>query len=113
MLHKDLHVFPKRVSATGGIYWLDDAKEVPDTQSVTYDYGNLMLQFELRSFAVDGTLHALEGRTRGSDTHTAFYGTDATMLIGSTAGRSIARTAPWPPKRNPAAKRMSATSSIA
>lgn len=82
-LRKDLHVYPTRVSATGGIYWLDDAKEVPDTQTVTYDYGNLMLQFELRSFAVDGALHALEGRTRGSDTHTAFYGTEGSLLIGS------------------------------
>ena len=44
---------PKRVSATGGIYWLDDAKEVPDTQIVSYDYGDMMLNFELRSFATD------------------------------------------------------------
>ena len=30
---------PKRISATGGIYWLDDAKEVPDTQTVTTTTG--------------------------------------------------------------------------
>lgn len=44
---------PKRIFATGGVYWLDDAKEVPDTQSVNYDYGDMMLNFELRSFATD------------------------------------------------------------
>src|ERR1022692_3783623 len=45
-LHKCL---PKRVASNGGIYWLDDAKEVPDTQVVTYDYGDFMLVWELRS----------------------------------------------------------------
>jgi predicted dehydrogenase len=90
MMRKDLHVYPKRVSATGGIYWLDDAKEVPDTQSVAYDYGDLMLVFELRSFAFDHILHQGEpvkakgGRT---DFYAAFYGTDGTLMLGNSNWR--------------------------
>lgn len=77
---------PKRISATGGIYWLDDAKEVPDTQMVTYDYGDMMLNFELRSFATDYLMpHAaprIGPKTAGgpADFATAYYGTDATVL---------------------------------
>jgi predicted dehydrogenase len=77
---------PKRISATGGIYWLDDAKEVPDTQMVTYDYGDMMLNFELRSFATDYLVpHAaprIGPKTAGgpADFATAYYGTDATVL---------------------------------
>jgi predicted dehydrogenase len=74
---------PDRVSAIGGIYWLDDAKEVPDMQVVTYHYPNLLLNFELRSFAFDHVMHQGEkiagnGRT---DFYTAFYGTEGTMLL--------------------------------
>jgi len=65
---------PTHVSGHGGIYWLDDAKEVPDTQSITFDYGDLMLVWELRSFQ---RLHPIEGTTAG----TAFYGTDGTLVI--------------------------------
>jgi predicted dehydrogenase len=62
---------PTRVSSTGGIYWLDDAKEVPDTQIVNYSYDNLLLSFELRSFlpGVGGTAYG-----------TAFYGTEGSLV---------------------------------
>jgi predicted dehydrogenase len=81
LLKKQTNVYPKRISATGGIYWLDDSKEVPDTQAVVYDYGDLMLHFELRSFASDHL--PMPGRTKagGSQFSTAFYGTDGTMLV--------------------------------
>ena len=65
---------PRRVSANGGIYWLNDAKEVPDTQIVTYDYGDLMLVWEMQSFQ---QYHSLEGSTAG----TAFYGTEGTLIV--------------------------------
>jgi predicted dehydrogenase len=74
---------PDRVSASGGIYWLDDAKEVPDTEIVTYHYPDLLLDFELRSFANDHVLHAGQ-QVRGNgptDFYTAFYGTEGTMLL--------------------------------
>ncbi|HVX66581.1 MAG TPA: Gfo/Idh/MocA family oxidoreductase [Bryobacteraceae bacterium] len=66
---------PRRVSSNGGIYWLDDAKEVPDTQAVTYDYGDFMLVWELRSF---GSIRPVEGEQFGL----AFYGADGTLVIG-------------------------------
>ncbi len=82
-LHKNVHVYPKRISATGGIYWLDDAKEVPDTQTVSYDYGDLMLNFELRSFAYDHLAHAGDPKGGGTDFYTAFYGTEGTLVAGN------------------------------
>ena len=70
---------PDRVSTIGDIYWLDDAKEVPDTQITTYHYPNL-LAFELRSFAGDHVAHQGQRRT-GTDFYTAYYGTEGTMLL--------------------------------
>ena len=66
---------PSRIMSNDGIYWLNDAKEVPDTQVTTYDYGDFLLVWELRSFA---KYHPLEGLTSG----TAFYGSDATLVVG-------------------------------
>lgn len=78
---------PKRISATGGIYWLDDAKEVPDTEIVTYDYGDMLLNFELRSFATDYLLpHSAAPRLGNkfaggpADFYTAYYGTEGTVI---------------------------------
>lgn len=65
---------PKRVSGTSGIYWLDDAKEVPDTQVLTYDYGDLALVWELHSFQ---NALPIEGTVAG----TAFYGTEAALVV--------------------------------
>jgi predicted dehydrogenase len=71
---------PTRISATGGIYWLDDAKEVPDTQVVSYYYDSLLLNFELRSFAYDHVAHQGKGAKGGTDFYTAFYGTEGTLV---------------------------------
>jgi predicted dehydrogenase len=65
---------PRHVSGSSGIYWLNDAKEVPDTQVMTYDYGDLALVWELRSFQ---NLLPLEGTTAA----TAFYGTQGSLLV--------------------------------
>jgi predicted dehydrogenase len=65
---------PKHVSGTSGIYWLNDAKEVPDTQVMTYDYGDLALVWELQSFQ---NSFPIEGTAAG----TAFYGTDGALLV--------------------------------
>lgn len=64
---------PKRVSVTGGIYWLKDAKEVPDTQTVNYDYGDLLLSFELQSFSKSRP-------TEGAWAGTGFYGTEGSLV---------------------------------
>jgi len=72
---------PGRVSAMGGIYWLDDGKEVPDTQIVSYHYPDLLLSFELRSFQHDHLLHQTPLRNQPTDFYTAFYGTDGTLML--------------------------------
>ena len=78
---------PKRISSTGGIYWLDDAKEVPDTEIVSYDYGDMMLNFELRSFATDYLLPRTAAPRLGpksaggpTDFYTAYYGSEGTLV---------------------------------
>ena len=81
---ENFNCLPKRISATGGIYWLDDAKEVPDAEVVTYDYGHTLLNFELRSFQND-QLRVEETqvmRRAGTDFYTAYYGTEGTLLAG-------------------------------
>lgn len=71
---------PAKVSGHGSIYWLDDAKEVPDTQVITYDYGKFLLVWELESFA---NHHPIEGAAAG----TAFYGTGATLIVDGSGWR--------------------------
>jgi len=68
------HCLPGHVANNSGIYWLHDAKEVPDTQVLTYDFGDLMLVWEMHSFQ---NSHPIERRYAG----TAFYGTDATLVV--------------------------------
>jgi len=65
---------PTKVSGLSGIYWLDDAKEVPDTQVTNYDFGDFMLVWELRSF---NEKHAVEGTQAG----TGFYGTEGALIV--------------------------------
>jgi predicted dehydrogenase len=68
------HCLPSHVANNSGIYWLHDAKEVPDTQALTYDFGDLLLVWEMHSFQ---NHHPIERRYAG----TAFYGTDATLIV--------------------------------
>ncbi len=65
---------PTRVSDTSGIYWLKDTKEVPDTQTVTYDYTDFQLVWELRSF---GGHRPPEGAEAG----TAYYGSEGALIV--------------------------------
>ncbi|MGC9327719.1 MAG: Gfo/Idh/MocA family protein, partial [Candidatus Hinthialibacter sp.] len=65
---------PVHISNNSGIYWLDDMKEVPDTQIVTYDYEDFMLVWELRSF---GSHRPVEGSSAGI----GFYGSEAALIV--------------------------------
>jgi len=69
-----IKTLPTHISGHAGIYWLDDAKEVPDTQVVTYDFGDFMLVWELHSFENHSPLE-------GIDAGIAFYGTEATLVF--------------------------------
>jgi predicted dehydrogenase len=71
---------PTRVSGAGGICWLNDAKEVPDTQVVNYDFGDFLLVWELRSF--NGG-NAIEGTQAG----TGFYGTEGALIVDGNGWR--------------------------
>lgn len=79
-LHGLDHSLPTKVSGQAGIYWLDDAKEVPDTQVTTFDYGNFVLVWELQSFADH---HPIEGASSG----TTFYGSDGTLTVDGRGWR--------------------------
>ena len=54
-----------------------------DTEVVSYDYGDLLLSWELRSFAWDHPAHQdLRGsRNPGTDFYTAYYGTEGTLIL--------------------------------
>lgn len=67
---------PQRVSSGGGLYFIDDDRETPDSQVVTFDYGDLMVTWEGRS----AHLRGIEGSRFGA----AFYGTEGTMVFVDT-----------------------------
>ena len=67
---------PRQVTSGGGIYFIDDDRETPDSQVVTYDYGDLIVTWEGRS----AHLRGFEGSRFGA----AFYGTEGTLVIPST-----------------------------
>lgn len=75
---------PKHISGSSGIYWLDDAKEVPDTQVLTYDYGDLALVWELHSFQ---NAMPIEGTVAG----TAYYGTEASLIVDGSGWKVYAK----------------------
>lgn len=85
---------PKKVSGTSGIYWLDDAKEVPDTQVLTFDYGELALVWELHSFQNALPLH-------GTAAATAFYGSEGVLLVDGDGWKvSSANGEPGPSEKS-------------
>ena len=63
---------PTRCSGNSKIYWLKDAKEIPDTQVLAFDYGDFALTWQLRSFARH---HPINGWPEGI----TFVGTDGTL----------------------------------
>ncbi len=78
----EVKCLPTRVSGSAGIYWLNDSKEVPDTQVVSYDYGDFLLVWELRSFNGE---NAIEGIRAG----TGFYGTEGALIVDGNGWRVI------------------------
>ena len=89
---------PTHVSGNSGIYWLKDAKEVPDTQVLTYDYGDFMLTWELRSFARH---HPIDGSQEGI----AFIGTDASLMVHGEGYTGNWRVYPRDGSTGPSAER--------
>lgn len=88
-IKKQEKVLPRSIAGHGGIYWLNDAKEVPDTQITTFDFGDVLLTWELRSFEDN---HSIEGMTAG----TGFYGTEGSLVVDA-AGWKVFEKEGQPP----------------
>jgi len=83
-LRRTEHCLPTRIAGHGGIYWLNDAKEVPDMQVMTYDFGDLLLTWELRSFSDHD---AIEGMVAG----TGFYGTEGALIVDGSGWKVVGK----------------------
>lgn len=64
---------PLRVSATGGIHYLTDDRETPDTLTVQYSYPRASIVWEHRQWSN----HGIEGRSAA----VAFYGDNGTLIV--------------------------------
>lgn len=69
--------FPRRVTSGGGRYHFDDDQESPDTQVVTFDFGDRAISWEGRSCQ----RHGYEGSQFGA----AFYGDRGTLVTDGAA----------------------------
>lgn len=65
--------YPSRVSSGGGIYYFDDDQQTPDSQVVTFEFGDKMIVWEGRNWHPRG----FEGSQFGA----SFYGDQGTLII--------------------------------
>ena len=65
--------YPKAVASGGGKFYFEDDQETPDTQIVTFEYPNLSLVWEHRTWSNFG----FEGRGSG----VAYYGDQETLVV--------------------------------
>ncbi|MHC4180688.1 MAG: Gfo/Idh/MocA family protein [Planctomycetota bacterium] len=65
--------YPSRVTSGGGIYYFDDDQETPDSQVVTYEFGDRMIVWEGRNWHRRG----FEGSQFGA----SFYGDKGSLII--------------------------------
>jgi len=75
----NLNTLPRRVVSTGGKFVYQDDQETPNTQSATFDYGGVQIQFEVRGLLShpDGALEFRGNNTIGN----TFYGADGFLSI--------------------------------
>ncbi len=82
---------PKSISSSGGIYaYPNNAIETADTQSVTYDFGNFLLEWD----HVSGITKGPYGRNYG----VAFIGNNGTLVANREGWEVIAETEGEKPK---------------
>ncbi len=65
--------YPRQVSSGGGLYYFDDDQETPDSQVITFDFGDKMITWEGRNWSRRG----FEGEMFGA----AFYGDRGSMVL--------------------------------
>lgn len=70
---------PRRVTSGGGTYSHRDDQETPDTQVVTFDYGDVGITFDHRNWHARGL--------DGSSTGCAFYGSKGSLVCDTRAFR--------------------------
>jgi len=72
---------PKSVFSTGGKFLYDDDQETPNTQSASFDFGDVQMQFEVRGLLTGPESYLLR---RGTNTvGNIFFGADGYMTIDS------------------------------
>ncbi len=85
--------YPRGVHASGGKLAFDDDREAPDTQTVTYDFDDTVMTFELTQYAP--YMFKTPSSIRSSDefpywpqnsTRIELYGTKRQMIIGRHGG---------------------------
>ncbi len=90
LIGKDL---PTRVHSTGGTYPFNDDRQVPATLVTTYDYGDLVMTFELTQYA--NYMSKTDDDIRNGDlfpywpqnaTRIELYGTEGMMIVGRHGG---------------------------
>ncbi len=75
---------PRHAYSTGGHYVYDDDQETPNTQHATFDYGDRMLQFEVRGLVTGGECGLLEDSGGGRNTiGVLFFGSDGYLTVGN------------------------------
>jgi predicted dehydrogenase len=84
---------PKSVSAVGGRYAFQDAREVPDVQSVWYDFHRLVLTMEMTNYPPNMDKIAQDIRQTDAfpywpqcSTRVELYGSKGLMVIGVHGG---------------------------
>ena len=85
--------FPKSVCCTGGRYFFDDNRDVPDYQMATFDYGNFVLNIEAGNCAPYMEKTSPEIRFgdgwpewQQNATRIEIFGTKRMMLVGRMGG---------------------------
>ena len=73
---------PQHAYSAGGHYVYDDDQETPNTQHAVFDYGERMLQFEVRGLITGGEGRMLEDSGGGAHTiGVLFFGSDGFLSI--------------------------------
>jgi len=73
--------FPEAISASGGKFVFKDDQQWPDTQFVTYDYPNHILQYEMRLWS--------KPKLFGSGEGAVIYGENGWMQVSNTSWKAF------------------------
>ena len=76
---------PRHAHSAGGHFVYDDDQETPNTQHAVFDYGDRMLQFEVRGLVTGGECRLLEDSGGGRHTiGVLFFGSDGLLTMSNS-----------------------------